>query len=234
LDGVVSKLKIDLYDPDKDEVVLGLFSRFVRLYITFTTNYHLWVQDLSRIFLRCLADTCIVLCFLLHRNDDKLYKDFIKYGKGQEKLLMLHLQDTHIDGIGPSGETVEQLANELGGGIMPELIDIDLAGWTKTSTREMAAQCDLLRIFHLIYTPTSSDVHGTWTSIKNVNLTYCVNPLHRFHRIPQKLEVPLFLTPLILANDMWKAVIIFCENKYSFPRFDKEFKDIKKTFGVKE
>jgi hypothetical protein len=227
LNDVVSKKKIDLYNPNKDEVVLGLFSRFTRLCVIFFKTPELWSQDLSRILLRCLADTCITLCFLLKENDDQLFKDFIEYGKGQEKLLMLHLQDSHPNGIGPSGETVDQLASEIGGWIAPELIDINLSGWTKQSVRDMAEKCDLQKIYRLIYAPTSSDIHGSWTSIKNTNLTYCKNPLHRNHRIPQRMEVPLFLTPLITAAEMWFTLIKICEDNYSFPRFLGEIDDFK-------
>jgi len=228
LDEVVMKIKIDLYDPDKDEVVLGLFSRFVRLCVIFFNTPELWSQDLSRILLRCLADTCITLCFLLKQNDDQLFKAFIEYGKGQEKLLMLHLQDSHPNGIGPSGETTDQLASELGGWIAPELINIDLAGWTKLTIREMAKKCGFLKIYRLVYAPTSADIHGTWTSIKNTNLTHCANPLHRFHRIPQKMEVPLFLTPLVIARDIWRILVEYCEKHYAFPHFTEVLDDISK------
>ena len=228
LDDIVLKIKIDLYNPDKDEVVLGLFSRFIRLCFIFFNTPELWSQDLSRILLRCLADTCITLCFLLKENDDQLFKDFIEYGKGQEKLLMLHLQDSHPNGIGPSGETTAKLADELGGWIAPELINIDLAGWTKLTMREMAKKCGFLKMYRLVYAPASADIHGTWTSIKNMNLTRCANPLHRFHRIPQKMEVPLFLTPLIIAADIWETLVKFCEEHYAFPHFTEELDDFTK------
>ncbi len=42
---------------------------------------------MSNIFLRCLTDTIFTLCYLLKQKDDKLYQDFIDYGKGREKLL---------------------------------------------------------------------------------------------------------------------------------------------------
>lgn len=234
LDEIVLKLKIDLYDPDKDEVVLGLFSRIVRLYTVLLEDSQLWAQDLSRIMLRCLVDTSITLCYLLKSKDEKLYKDFIEYGKGKEKLLMLHLQDTHSEDTGPSGEDTESLASGLGGGLMPEVINIDLAFWTKKSARDMANDVGMMKFYRLIYDPTSSDIHGTWVSIKNINLIRCVNPLHRFHRLPHKFAIPLFITPLVYATEIMKKVIEFCRDNYSFPPLNKDLYDFSEFEGEQE
>jgi hypothetical protein len=175
--------------------------------------------------LRCLVDTAITLCYLLKSNDQRLYKDFIDYGRGKEKLLMLHLQDSHTDETGPSGEDPESLATGLGGGLMPEAIDIDLAFWTKKSARDMAIEVGMLKFYRLIYDPTSSDIHGTWVSIKNTNLIRCVNPLHRFHRLPHKFAIPLFITPLVYGSAIIASVIDFCRDKYSFPALSARLVD---------
>jgi len=217
LQTVSDNYKFDLYTPEKDEVVLGLFSRIIRLVSSIYENPFLWSLDFSRIVLRCLSDTTITFCYLILKNDDKLFTSFIEYGKGKEKLLLLHLQDSHPDKVAPSGETTEILANELGGGLSLELIDINLGDWKDVSARDMAEACDLLDIYRIIYDPTSSDVHGTWTSIKNVNLTYCANPLHRFHRMPQTEHPPLFLHPLEIANALVQRAVNFAQKHWDFP-----------------
>lgn len=214
---VSNNYKFDLYTPEKDEIILGLFSRIIRLASSIYENPFLWSLDFSRIVLRCLSDTTITFCYLILKNDDNLFTSFIEYGKGKEKLLLLHLQDSHPDKVAPSGETPEILANELGGGLSPELIDINLGDWKDVSARDMAKACDLLDIYRIIYDPTSSDVHGTWTSIKNVNLTYCANPLHRFHRMPQTEHPPLFLHPLEIADALVQRAVNFAQKHWDFP-----------------
>lgn len=223
LDEVTTRLHFDLYDPSRDEVVLGLFSRLVRLYSIFVTNPGLWAQDLSGIVLRCVADTTFTLCFLLHRDDAKLFQDFVEYGRGKEKLLALHLQDTHPDGSGPVGQTLEEIASELGSGFMPELIEPNLANWTDMPARKMAEETGLLKYHRLVYDPTSAELHGSWTSIRTVNLGRCLNPLHRFHRIPQKLTPPLFIDALRWATELIQMAIERCVGKYKFPSFTGAF-----------
>lgn len=217
LDNLMKNYKFDLYSPEKDEVVLGLFSRITRLSSIIHENSTLWSFDLSRIMLRCLSDTVITFCYLINEKNEKLFDSFIDYGKGKEKLILLHLQDTHPKELGPSGETTEIIADQLGGGFSPSLIDINLGDWTNTSARDMAKVCGLLDIYRVIYDPTSSDVHGTWTSIRNVNLTYCTNPLHRFHRLPQMEAPPFFLQPLHVTVSLFQKSIEFAQKHWNFP-----------------
>ena len=166
---------------------------------------------------------------MILENDDELFNSFIEYGRGKEKLLLLHLQYTHQDGVAPSGETSEILANQLGGGMSPEFIDVNLGAWIDVYSRDMAKTCDLLDIYRIIYDPTSSDVHGTWTSIRNVNLTYCANPLHRFHRMPTTQQPLLFLQPLEITNSLVLGSINFAQKNRGFPKMTDELKKLPKT-----
>ncbi|MFO8050213.1 MAG: DUF5677 domain-containing protein [Thermoplasmatota archaeon] len=219
---VIEQYVIDIYDPSKDEVILGLFSRIIRLYKIINLSPDLWAIDISRILLRCISDTLITYCYLIMKNENELYSNFIEYGKGKEKLLLLHLQDTHPSGDTPLGEKIETLAASLGGGMSPEFINVNIGDWIDKSIRTMAQETDLMEIYRLIYDPTSSDIHGTWTSVKNVNLTYCYNPLHRFHRLPQVNPPPLFLNPTIIASKLILVAIQRSQEILSFPKLAKE------------
>jgi len=231
LQTVSSNYRFDLYAPEKDEVVLGLFSRITRLACSIYGNPFLWSLDFSRIVLRCLSDTTITFCYLILKNDDSLFTSFIEYGKGKEKLLLLHLQDSHPDKVAPSGETPEILASQLGGGLSPEFVDINLGDWKEVSARDMAEACDLLDIYRIVYDPTSSDVHGTWTSIKNVNLTYCSNPLHRFHRLPETEAPPLFLHPLEITTALVQRAVKFAQEHWGFPPIASNLANIPQAKG---
>jgi len=222
VEDVMNNYKFDLYAPENDEVVLGLFSRVIRLASAIHENAFLWAFDFSRIILRCLSDTVITFCYLISKKDDDLFASFIEYGKGKEKLLLLHLQETHPKEVTPSGETPRILVDQLGGGLSPALIDINLGDWKAVSVRDMAEACGLLDIYRIIYDPTSSDIHGTWTSIKNVNLTYCANPLHRFHRLPQTEQPPFFLQPLEITITLVQRAINFAQKHWNFPPMKAE------------
>ncbi len=51
-------------------------------------------------------------------------------------------------------------------------------------TRKIAAEVGLSDIYNLVFTPSSAVVHGEWSALRSYNLQRCMNPLHRFHRIP--------------------------------------------------
>ena len=42
---------------------------------------------------RVMADTQIVLAYLIHKNDPALYERFKRYSLGKQKLYKLHLSD---------------------------------------------------------------------------------------------------------------------------------------------
>jgi hypothetical protein len=136
---------------------------------------NLWARDTSGIVLRCLADTVITFVYLVRHGTAEDYKAFRAYGEGQEKLLMLHLQDSHQASATLEGRSSQDIASALGG-FAVEMMNIDLGSWSKSDTRRLASKIGMDRLYRLVYTPTSADVHGTWASLKTANLCYCRDP----------------------------------------------------------
>lgn len=196
LNEVTIKHRYDLYNPERDEILLGLFSRLTRLHILISLSPNLWPRDVAGIMLRCLVETAITFAYLSKVGTEKEFEEFRSYGEGKEKLLLLHLQDTYPEKKTLEGRSAEDIASELGGGFTPELINIELGYWTKKSIRDLAIDAKVEDLYRLVYDPTSSDVHGTWISVKNSNLVKCAQPLHRFHRMPQYFEPPAFINTI--------------------------------------
>jgi hypothetical protein len=92
---LVDAYKCDLFAPERDEILLGLFSRLTRLFFKVCTDSSLWAQDMAGILLRCLAETGIVFAYLSRNGTPEEFAAFRSYGEGKQKLLMLHLQDTY-------------------------------------------------------------------------------------------------------------------------------------------
>ncbi|MGH7325928.1 MAG: DUF5677 domain-containing protein [Candidatus Methylomirabilaceae bacterium] len=189
------QIDYDLYEPERGEVLHGLFARCVRLYLLVLENPSLWARDTTGIFLRCLVDSAIAFCFLAQRGTDQDFANFRNYGEAQKKLLMLHLQDSHPDEASIEGRQAADISQELGG-FAAEMIQIDLGHWSKKDARHLAQAAGLEQYYRLVFSPTSADVHGTWASLKDSNLAICGEPLHRFHRLPTYAEPPLYVDAL--------------------------------------
>jgi hypothetical protein len=227
LEEISLKHRYDLYETEKDEILLGLFSRLTRLYVLISLDSNFWARDIAGIMLRCLTDTAISFGYLAKAGTEKEFKEFKCYGEGKEKLLMLHLQDTYSEKKSLEGRSCEEIAEEMGWSFMPELIDIELGNWTKKSARELAIEAELEELYRIIYDPTSSDLHGTWMSIKKSNLVRCIQPLHRFHRMPLFNEPPLFVHTIKAVQDIYLRCVKIGMEVLEFPEMRAQFGEIK-------
>lgn len=205
LDIVSRQYPYDLYSPDNDEILLGLLSRIIRLYNLLMSEPCLWARDMAGIMLRCLTDSAITFCYLIEKGEVSDYKRFRDYGEGQEKLLMLHLQDSHPGNESIEGRDSDAISEELGG-FRPEVIDIELGSWSKKDTRKLATSVGMERFYRLVYSPTSSDLHGTWMSLKHSSFCRCAEPLHCFHRMPTYTEPLAYIGTFQAANEILKHV----------------------------
>lgn len=196
------RVPIDVYDPTRDEILFGLFARSSRLLVLLLEDPYLWARDIGSILLRCLADTVITFVHLAQKGTTEDFARFIEYGEGQQKLLMLHLQDNHPGKKSPEGASMEDL--EASFSTMPEFIDIELGHWAGKDARRMAADVGLEHLYRLVFTPASSDVHGTWLALKKSHLTYCEEPLHRYHRLPDLTEPPFYVTVVDTARELYE------------------------------
>lgn len=218
--------KYDLYDPIKDEILLGLFSRLSRLYIVYLTGPNLWSRDITGIFLRVYIDTAIIFSFLIQKGTEEDFLNFKNYSEGKEKLLMLHLQDSFKKEKSLENKSIEEIAEDIGGPFAPEFIDIELKGWIKKSSYDLAKICGLEKYYKLVYDPASSDLHGMWTSLKKSNLTYCKMSLHRYHRIPSCAEPPLYLNSINIVTDIFNYCFDLGFTKDKFPKLDEKIEKI--------
>lgn len=220
------KHKYDLYDTERDEILLGLFSRLTRLYVLILSNPPLWSRDIAGILLRCLADTAITFAYLTKKGSGDEFRDFRAYGEGKEKLLMLHIQDAYPEKKSIEGKNSEEIAEEMGWGFTPELIDIELTNWTKKSSRKLALDAGFGEIYRLAYDPASSDIHGTWISLKKSNLARCIQPLHRFHRMPQYIEPPLFVNTLDAVQGIYLKSVKIGKEHLRYPAMKSKLEEI--------
>jgi len=227
LSKVSRQYRYDLYEPERDEIILALFSRVTRLYVLMLSNSSLWSQDIAGIMLRCLADTAITFTYLVQKGTEQDFEEFKVYSQSKEKLLMLYIQDDYPDKKAIDGRTVQDIAEDLGGGFTPELIDIKLSNWTKKSVRKLALSCGLEELYRLVYAPASSDLHGAWISLRESNMVSCGQPLHRFHRIPEYFVPPLHLDTFGLVQEIYLSCVHVGMEELEFPNIEGVIEEIK-------
>jgi hypothetical protein len=162
----------------------------------------LWARDTSGIMLRPLAETAITFGYLAKVGTENDFTRFIEYGEGQQKLLMVQLQDNYPAEKSLEGQSAEEMADEFE--IWPEVLEIELGNWSKKDARRLAAEAGLEDLYRLVFSPASGDLHGSWLSLKSSNLVRCAEPLHRWHRLPTFTEPPFFVNTAVAAQKLYE------------------------------
>ena len=199
------KSNINISDPIEDEVLVGLIARQARLATAVTSDDRMWTPDLGRIIQRCMVDTHITLTWLIKEGKHQDFEKFIEYGLGQEKLLLEHLKiglDESDPGFKVKSEEIEYRRGWIDSQILSNFLPVNVGNWTTKNIRKMAEEAKCLDIYNLSYTPFSNTVHGMWNTIARLNLKFCINPLHKFHRIPSLEQPPVYLGIIVQTMEI--------------------------------
>ncbi len=135
----------------------------------------------GRLVLRSIVEQFITLHFLLKSDDPKLWQQFRQYGVGQTKLAFL--KNVREEDVPPfiNLAFLEHLANE---DAWMEFQDIELGHWAQLNLRKMSETAGIKDVYDKFYDWTSGYLHAHWGCIREAVFENCLNPLHRFHRIP--------------------------------------------------
>lgn len=182
----------------------------------------------GRLLLRSLTECRISLAYLVRCGSDEMWKKFRSYGAGQAKLALLKHEE--MSGQKPrfvTQETLEALANE---DYFQEYVEIDLGHWCGKDLRRLAEESGTKDDYDRYYGWASGFVHGQWGAMRDSNFTHCLNPLHRFHRIPlpfHRMMEPTTDDAVHLVNRILDDV------NAAYPGFDTRF-EIEKVPGEEE
>lgn len=185
-----TKADPDLYNPDRFEVMTGVVVRAIRQAWSVVTTPSLWSTEIGSSPLRSVVESLITVAWLNQREDPAMYTRYKDYGRGRLKLQMLHLEAFVDSQEDPKQETLDyldQLRKRVNDDVYEEFQDIDLSStFSGVSMRQMAKEAGMEVDYQLYFAPASGIAHGEWSSLDRYALVRCLNPLHRFHRIPQK------------------------------------------------
>jgi hypothetical protein len=174
-------------DPRRDSAYgLVLYSLFIAITIG-RNGYHRRAE--GRIMLRTIVECFITMKYLTYKDDEKIWKQYRSYGTGQAKLAFLKnlREETVPDFI--DLDDLQRYANE---DLWQEHSDINLKPWSDKNLRKMAEEAKVKDFYDKYYDWSSGYVHGNWGAIRDTVFTVCLNPLHRFHRVPfmPRLDLP--------------------------------------------
>lgn len=167
-------------DPRLD-AVFGMVLYGINLAITLSHGTaHRRVE--GRLAIRTLTEIVITLGFLLRRDNSKLWQKFRSHGSGQAKLTFLKMID--IDSDLPNYIDLDELELFANEDIWQEFTSIELGNWAGMDLRKMSEEADLKHVYDKYYGWPSGYVHGQWGAVRDTVFDLCLNPLHRYHRIP--------------------------------------------------
>jgi hypothetical protein len=142
----------------------------------------------GRFVLRSALEAYINLSFLAQKDDATIWMQYRNYGTGQAKLA--YLKNVSVDDL-PSFTTRELLEHLVNEDQWLEFQDIKLGAWADKNLRKMAQEAGVKDVYDRYYDGLSGYVHGNWSAVRHAVYGTCVNPLHRFHRVPVE---PRFLS----------------------------------------
>jgi hypothetical protein len=135
----------------------------------------------GRFVVRTALEAYINLSFLAHKDDATIWMQYRNYGTGQAKLT--YLKNVSLEDL-PSFTTRELLESLVNEDQWLEFQDIKLGAWADKNLRQMAEEAGVKDTYDRYYDGLSGYVHGNWSAVRHAVFGNCLNPLHRFHRIP--------------------------------------------------
>lgn len=167
-------------DPRLD-AVFGMVLYGINLAITLNHGTaHRRVE--GRLAIRTLTEIVITLGFLLKRDNSKLWQKFRSHGSGQAKLAFLKMID--LESELPNYIDLDELELFANEDIWQEFTSIELGNWAGMDLRKMSEEAGLKHVYDKYYGWPSGYVHGQWAAVRDTVFDLCLNPLHRYHRIP--------------------------------------------------
>ena len=183
----------DIYRNEGPDAIAGLVARQATLAVEMAKNPGIWNGNSAPLFLRAMTDTHITLAWILE-NPDERGREYIRYGLGQEKLQLEHLEKERDaipeEDVDPRlEELIEYRRSWLNAQLAEWAIDINVGSWSGKSTRDMASEAKCESLYKFAYMPFSGAAHSMWQHVGLYNVEQCTRPLHKHHRLPLVLDL---------------------------------------------
>jgi len=206
-------------------VIGGMLSRQVTLSIQMVRSPNMLNGHSAPLFLRSMTDLHIALAWIMLDLEKRSTK-YIMHGLGEEKLSIEHFKKgIEDDPDNPNNEQIEQLIEAKSAWINAQrrdlFVEVDLGNWSQLDSRKMSQEAGCESLYKYAYKPFSVAAHNMWPHISLYNCKTCTNPLHKYHLLPELLEVPPDFDYLYRScKYVHKAYVLFID------KFDLEYKSL--------
>jgi hypothetical protein len=192
----------DLYDPGRHEVLTGITGRTLREIVQLLRTPVPWTPH-GQHLVRVAVEALLLTRFIAMGDGAVLACRFKAYGRGKLKLLKLRWEE-HLESLDDPPdelvEFVEALAAEVNVDVREEFQDIDFASNPLgLGLRKLAEAVGMTEDYDLVLAPASNALHGDWTTLDRMALERCLNPMHRWHRIP-RLDLGWTIAPNLVGQ----------------------------------
>lgn len=208
------KWPIDLGSSEMYEVIGALLARQVTLATQLAGAPSIWNGHIAPLILRAMTDTYITAAWIFIDPLDRSRK-FILYGLGQEKLEIEHIKaQLRAQGGDVDNHPLIKFREEwLNSQRFTFLTEVNVGSWSGIDTRKMAEEVGCMDFYRLAYAPFSAATHNMWHHISRYNLVICPNPLHRYHKIPVDLLIPVDIDYLYRAAKYTEKIFKLFDEK---------------------
>jgi hypothetical protein len=208
--------KIDFNQLEVHEVVGALLARQVTLTKYLSLNSPLWNWDVAPLFLRPMTEVYLNLAWIFARPSERS-RAFVLHGLGQMKLRVEHQKAAQQRARGDKKRlaaiSIESMERWIDSQQYGFLTEVNLGSWAELNQRKMAEEVGEVNFYNYCYMPYSAGVHSMWHHIAIYNLKQCVNPLHKFHKVPQVAQLDGDVHFLVLAGKYLQMVFDLFDQK---------------------
>lgn len=178
--------------------------------------YRVPLSITGRVALRMLVEAYITLKYLVakEKSEPQIWEGYRNYGTGQLKLIYLKLKESGQEIASIEVDQLDFLANE---DRWIEFAPITLGHWDSENLRKISEEVGLKNIYDKYYDYTSGFVHANWGAIRESVYQKCVNPLHRYHRLPT-YDLPLMSSVTKDVAEIVNSILDCLSDVY--PKFD--------------
>lgn len=173
----------------------------------------------GRVAARIIFECYITLLKLAReeRDGNPLWDAYRDYGIGQINLVNIKYRESEYNTEMVDRDLIDAIANE---DRWSEFVPINLGQWNSSDLRKLSISLGVKSLYDKYYPYTSSFIHGSWGAIRETSMQTCINPLHRYHRIPT-YSLPMMTSVTNDSRLMLNKIFSLVDQLY--PKFSYRF-----------